>query len=62
MTDIDANTTEVLGVYGIAGAWSPDGKTFAYNLERPDRPPPGEWALAMRRIGGAEQDHRSLEH
>ena len=36
MTDIDANTTEVLGVYGGPGAWSRDSKTLAYALERPD--------------------------
>jgi Tol biopolymer transport system component len=55
LADIDANTSEVVGVDGGFGAWSPDSKTFAYALERPDRPPPGEWALAVRRMGGAEQ-------
>ena len=55
MTDIDANTTEVLGDYGSLGAWSPDSKTLAYALERPDRPPPGEWALAIRELGGPEK-------
>ena len=55
MTDIDANTTEVLGVYGSPVAWSRDSKTLAYALERPDRPPPGEWALAVRQLGGPER-------
>jgi len=54
VTDIDANTTEVLGVTGSA-AWSPDSKTLAYALARPDRPPPGEWALALRQVGGPER-------
>jgi Tol biopolymer transport system component len=37
------------------GAWSPDGTTLAYVLSRPSVPTPGEWALAVRRIGGPER-------
>jgi Tol biopolymer transport system component len=55
LTDIDANKTELFAVDAAPGAWSPDGRTLAYALSRPDLPPPGEWALAVREVGGPER-------
>lgn len=55
LADIDANTTGVFGVDAYPGAWSPDSRTLAYALGRPDRPPPGEWALAVREVEGPER-------
>lgn len=55
LTDIDSRKTELFGVDAAPGAWSPDSRRLAYSLIRPDRPPPGEWALAIREIGGSER-------
>ena len=55
LTDIDSSTTELFGVDALPGAWSPDSRTLAYLLSRPDRPPPGEWALAVREVRGPER-------
>ena len=55
LVDIDSNKSEVFAVDAISPAWSPDSRTLAYVLSRPDRPPPGEFALAARRVGGPER-------
>jgi eukaryotic-like serine/threonine-protein kinase len=55
LTDIDARKTEIFGVNALPGGWSSDGNTLAYNPSRPDLPPPGEWALAARRVDGPER-------
>ena len=55
LTDIDTGASELLAENAFGPCWSPDGRTLAYNLFRPDRPPPGEWALAIRQRGGAER-------
>ena len=55
LVDIDSNKSEVFAVDAISPAWSPDSRTLAYALSRPDRPPPGEFALAARRVGGPER-------
>jgi Tol biopolymer transport system component len=55
LTDIDSGETEIFGVNALAGAWSFDSRTLAYNPSRPELPPPGEWALALRTIGGPER-------
>jgi eukaryotic-like serine/threonine-protein kinase len=56
LTQIDSGTSELFAQNaGHGPSWSPDGKMIAYNLNRPDRPPPGEWASAVRELGGAER-------
>jgi serine/threonine protein kinase len=55
LTDIDARKTEIFGVNAAPGGWSSDGNTLAYNPSRPDLLPPGEWALAVRTVGGPER-------
>ena len=55
LTEIDTGKTEIFGVNALAGAWAFDNKTLAYNPSRPDLPPPGEWALAVREVGGPER-------
>ena len=55
LTDIDSSKTEVFGIDALPLAWSPDSRTLAYLLSRPDRPPPGEWALAVREVNGPER-------
>jgi Tol biopolymer transport system component len=55
LTDIDTGASELLAQNGLGPTWSPDGKMIAYNLFRPDRPPPGEWALATRELAGTER-------
>jgi serine/threonine protein kinase len=54
LTRIDSGTSELLAQNADGPCWSSDGKRIAYNLLRPDRPPPGEWALAIRALGGEE--------
>jgi hypothetical protein len=54
-TDIDSGATALLAQNAVGGSWSPDGKAIAYSLFRPDRPPPGEWVLAVRRLAGTER-------
>jgi Tol biopolymer transport system component len=56
LTHIDSGRSELFAQdAGHGPSWSPDGKMIAYNLRRPDRPPPGEWASAVRELGGAER-------
>ncbi len=55
LTDIDANKTELFAMNASAGAWSRVGRTLAYELFRPELPLPGESALALRELGGAER-------
>ena len=55
LTEIDTGKTEIFGTNASPGAWSFDSRTLAYNLSRPDLPPPGEWALAVRSVGGPER-------
>ena len=55
LTEIDTGKTEIFGVNALAGSWAFDNKTLAYNPSRPDLPPPGEWALAVREVGGPER-------
>jgi Tol biopolymer transport system component len=56
LTHIDSGTSELFAQNaGHGPCWSPDGQMIAYNLTRPDRPPPGEWASAVRELGGAER-------
>jgi Tol biopolymer transport system component len=53
--DINGGKTEVFALNASPGAWAPDSRTLAYSLSRPDVLPPGEWALAVRQVGGAER-------
>jgi Tol biopolymer transport system component len=55
VTRIDSGRTELFAQDALGPCWSPDGKRIAYNLFRPGRTPPGEWALAVREWGGAER-------
>jgi Tol biopolymer transport system component len=55
LTNIDSGASELLARDALGPCWSLDGKTIAYNLFRSDRPPRGEFALAIRELGGAER-------
>jgi Tol biopolymer transport system component len=56
LTDLDAGTSETFGGFMASVAWARNNnRTIAYAFSRPNRPPPGEWALAIREIGGAER-------
>jgi Tol biopolymer transport system component len=55
VTHFDSGTSELLAQNALVPRWSTDGKMIAYILKNPDRPPPGEWALAIRELGGAER-------
>ncbi len=55
VTRIDSGRTELFAQDAVSPRWSRDGKRIAYSLFRPDRRPPGEWALAVREWGGAER-------
>jgi len=55
LTEIESGASELLAQNALGPSWSPDGKMIAYNLFRRDRKPPGEWALAVRELGGAER-------
>jgi Tol biopolymer transport system component len=55
LTEIETGRTEIFGTNALPGAWSFDSRTLAYNPSRPDLPPPGEWALAVRSVGGPER-------
>jgi Tol biopolymer transport system component len=53
LTEVDSGTSKVLAQNALGPVWSPNGKSIAYMLIRPDRPPPGEWGLATRELDGA---------
>jgi serine/threonine protein kinase/Tol biopolymer transport system component len=53
--DIDSGASELLAQNARGAIWSHDGKSLAYTLFRLDRPPPGEWVLAVRRLAGTER-------
>ena len=55
VTDLDTNKTEVFAPSAYGTAWSPDSRTLAYLLTRPDVPLQKEWALAVREVGGSEK-------
>lgn len=50
--NLDGSGRELLAKNSTGGCWAPDGQTIAYNLFRADR---GEWALAVRTLGGPER-------
>jgi serine/threonine protein kinase/Tol biopolymer transport system component len=55
LTDLDSGRSELFARHAVGPCWSPEGTMIAYSLFRPDRPPPGEWALAVRELAGAER-------
>ena len=55
VTDLETNKTELFASGAFGTAWSPDSRTLAYMLMRPDLALPEEWALAVREIGGPER-------
>jgi Tol biopolymer transport system component len=55
VTELESNNTELFSTDAIAGGWSPDSRTLAYSLKRPDVVLPQEWALAVRQVGGPER-------
>ena len=55
VTDLDTNKTEVFASSAYGSTWSPDSRTLAYILTRPDVANPEEWALAVREVGGSER-------
>ena len=55
VTDLDTDKTEVYAPGAFGTAWSPDSRTLAYQLARPDVTDPKEWALAVREVGGSER-------
>jgi Tol biopolymer transport system component len=55
VTHIDSGKRDLLAQNVYGPCWSRDGNTIAYNLFRPDRPSPGEWALAFREWPGVER-------
>ena len=55
VTDLDTNKSEVIAASAFGTTWSPDSRTLAYTLVRPDLSLPDEWALAVRDVGGPER-------
>jgi Tol biopolymer transport system component len=56
LTGLDSNKTELFAVDAWAVAWSPDSRRLAYAHRRlPDLPPPREWELVVRELGGPER-------
>jgi len=55
MTNLDTGASEIISEGRFGGAWSPDSTSIAYAIRRPDSPDPGEWAVAVREVPGAER-------
>ena len=54
VTDLGTNKAEVFGSSGFGSTWSPDSRTLAYLLTRPEASPE-EFALAVREMAGSER-------